>query len=149
MLKTNSITEIFFFFIFGGLTYYIIEILYRGYSHYSMFLCGGIVFYSISLFNRRYNYTLHLVTRMILCTFIITVIELLFGILFNLILLKQVWNYSSYFYNYRGQICLTFSILWFFLSLPVLYTEEKIRFLLFHLKLSSTVNSVTEDLPCK
>ena len=149
MRKTDSITEIFFFFIFGGLTYYTIEILYRGYSHYSMFLCGGIVFYSISLFNRRYNYTLHLVTRMIVSALIITVIELLFGIFFNLILLKQVWNYSTHFYNYRGQICLTFSILWFFLSLPVLYTEEKIRFLLFHLKLSSTVNSVTEDLPCK
>jgi len=130
MKSYYRIFEFVFFIIFGGSVYYLLEILYRGRSHYSMFLCGGILFYWISLFNRRYSSSLHLITKMILCTFIITFLELLFGILFNLYLEKQVWDYSNQFYNYKGQICLTFSILWFFLSCPVLFLEEKIRKLL-------------------
>lgn len=116
-----------FYIFFGGITYYLIEILYRGRSHYSMFLCGGLSFYLISLFNRRYSSSFHLITKMIICTFIITFFELLFGIVFNLYLQNQIWDYSNQYYNYKGQICLTFSILWFFLSLPVLYLDEIIR----------------------
>ena len=33
-----------FLFIIGGFTYYMIEILWRGYSHWSMFILGGICF---------------------------------------------------------------------------------------------------------
>ncbi|MBE5955571.1 MAG: hypothetical protein E7253_03870 [Lachnospiraceae bacterium] len=127
MKNYYSALEPLFFLFFGGITYYLIEILYRGRSHYSMFLCGGLSFYCISLFNRRYSSSLHLITRMILCTFIITSLELLFGTIFNLYLHKQVWDYSNQYFNYKGQICLTFSIFWFFLSLPVLFLEEIIR----------------------
>jgi len=31
-------------FIFGGFKYYLIEILWRGYSHVSMYLAGGFCF---------------------------------------------------------------------------------------------------------
>ena len=116
-----------FYISFGGLLYYIIEILYRGHSHYSMFLCGGTVFYCVSLLNRKYREKLPLIIRMLLCTFIILSCELLFGILFNLYLKMNVWDYSNLKYNYKGQICLTFSIYWFFLTIPLLFLEERIR----------------------
>ena len=136
MKHIYSIIEAVFYIFFGGLIYYLIEILFRGYSHYSMFLCGGIIFYCISLFNRRYFCSLHVITRAIIAAFIITLIELLFGILFNLYLHMQVWDYSNQYYNYKGQICLTFSILWFFLSFPVLsmdsFIQKQLHKFIFH-----------------
>ena len=123
----TSIIDFCTFFFLGGTAYYLLEILYRGYSHYSMFLGGGIIFYLISLFHRKYQTRLHLVTRMIISAMIITFVELLFGLYFNLHLHEQVWDYSLHYYNYKGQICLTFSILWFFLSLPVLLLESFLR----------------------
>lgn len=131
MKSGYHILESLFFICFGGLVYYFIEITFRGFSHYSMFLCGGVIFYLISLFNRRYSASLHFVTRMIIATFIITAIELIFGIIFNLILHRQVWDYSAHYYHYKGQICLTFSILWFFLTPLVLYLEMFLRHFLF------------------
>lgn len=127
-MKTFYFTiESLFLFFFGGLTYYTIEIIFRGYSHYSMILCGGLAFYLVSLFNRHYERSLHLITRLILSSAIITATELFFGVIFNLYLGYSVWDYSEHAIHYRGQICLTFSILWFFLSVPVLFIEKWIR----------------------
>ena len=131
MVKYNRFLEPFIYILFGGLTYYCIELIFRGFSHYSMFLCGGIIFYIIGLFQRFAPESLHFVTKMIITTLIITVIELCFGILFNLVLHEQVWDYSSHYYHWRGQICLTFSILWFFLSAPVLYLEKLLHHFLY------------------
>lgn len=131
MKQKYEILEAFLFIGLGGIIYCLIEILYRGYSHYSMFLCGGIVFYCISLFNRRYNQVLSLITRMFISSLIITVIEFIFGILFNLVLKQNIWDYSNQIYNYKGQICLAFSVAWFFLSLPALYLEQQLR-IFFH-----------------
>lgn len=128
MKKLYFIIESLFLFFFGGLIYYCLELFFRGFSHYSMFLCGGLAFLCVSLFNRKYESHLYLITRLIISSFIITAIELLFGIIFNLHLGYSVWDYSEHAIQYRGQICLTFSILWFFLSLPLFWIERRLRF---------------------
>lgn len=125
------VLEFIFFLFFGGFTYYFLELFFRGFSHYSMVLCGGLAFYAVSLFNRYFEYSLHIITRLICSALIITAMELIFGIIFNLYLGKNIWNYSEHAIHYKGQICLTFSILWFFLSYPVLYIEKWIRMHLF------------------
>ena len=40
----------------GGSIYYLLEILYRGYSHDSMFIVGGLCFVGIGLVNERFGY---------------------------------------------------------------------------------------------
>ena len=40
-----------FLFLIGGALYYVIEILWRGYSHWSMFILGGICFVIMGLLN--------------------------------------------------------------------------------------------------
>lgn len=47
----------------------------------------------------------------------ITFIELVFGIIFNIILKKNVWDYSKMPFNFKGQICLLYSVFWGILSL--------------------------------
>lgn len=131
-MKTfSSILEPLFYISLGGMAYYFLEIACRGRSHYSMILCGGLAFYCVSLMNRCLEDKLSLLSRMILASAVITIIELFFGLYFNLYLHKNVWDYSTHFINYKGQICLSFSVIWFFLSFPIFYIDRKLKIFLF------------------
>lgn len=52
----------------------------------------------------------------ILGSAVITSIELIFGIIFNVILKKNVWDYSKLPFNLGGQVCARYSFLWAILS---------------------------------
>lgn len=100
--------------IIGGFGYCLIEIIWRGRTHYSMFFAGAIilsVFYFISI-----NYSLPLWKKCIIGMLIITVIELAIGVVFNIMLGENVWDYSNMPLNFLGQICVPFSLLWLLLS---------------------------------
>lgn len=47
---------------------------------------------------------------------IITGVELLFGLIFNIILKEHVWDYSGVPLNFLGQVCVPFSL---FMVCPV------------------------------
>lgn len=44
------------------------------------------------------------------CTAFATVMELIFGLTFNKD--HSIWDYSNMFLNYKGQICLLFTLIW-------------------------------------
>lgn len=105
----------------GGSVYLLLELLYRGYSHPSMFFAGGL---SAALICRvccegRLRHA-GWYARCAVGSLLITSVEFCTGLLVNLLLRQGVWDYSSLPLNLFGQICLPFSLLWFFLSLPVL-----------------------------
>lgn len=58
----------------GGILYYFIEIIWRGYSHWTMFLLGGICFLLVGLINEIFE--LSLVKQMTISTVIITIADL-------------------------------------------------------------------------
>lgn len=62
------------------------------------------------------NYQLNFMLKCLIGMLIITGIELLFGVVFNILLDEKVWDYSRVPLNFLGQICLPFSIAWFGLS---------------------------------
>lgn len=105
-------------FLFGGLGYFSLEILYRGYSHWTMFLTGGIAFLCLfSLFTS--DIPLSFWIRCILGSLIVTTIEFFVGIIVNRWLGWQVWDYSDLHFNIMGQISLIFSFVWFILCIPI------------------------------
>ena len=55
-----------------------------------------------------------LFAKCLLGTIFITATEFIFGCIFNLKYSFAVWDYSNQPFNVLGQICLPFSILWFF-----------------------------------
>lgn len=116
---------------FGGMLYYNFEILCRGYSHISMFLCGGLSFYSIGLLNETKKKRLSFLMQMVLGGVIITSYEYITGVIVNIRLHLNVWDYSHIPLNYKGQICFVFSLLWFFLSAVCIVLDDYIRYLLF------------------
>lgn len=109
----------------GGFGYCLIEILYRGRTHYSMFFAGAIVLSSFYYISKTYSLPFWL--KCLAGMLIITGIELIFGIAFNIILKEHVWDYSNVPLNFLGQICVPFSVLWFFLSGIAFKLIEKLR----------------------
>ena len=44
----------------------------------------------------------------------------------------HIWDYSSLPFNLLGQICLPFTVLWFFLALLCIFVDDWLRHILFH-----------------
>lgn len=91
----------------GGCAYVGLELLWRGRSHSSMFLAGGSSFLLLGALERRH---LSLPVRCAAGTGAITTVELLTGLLANRE--YTVWDYRQAPFNFLGQICLPFSLLW-------------------------------------
>lgn len=120
-----------FLFLFGGFAYFYIEILFRGYSHFSMIICGGLAFVLCGMLNQALPIRLSLITQMILSSIIITVLEFITGYIVNIKLNWNVWDYSELPYNLYGQICLIYSFIWLILSLICILVDDLIRWKIF------------------
>lgn len=121
----------FILFIIGGLLYILIELGYRGHSHWTMFVLGGLCFVLIGGINNYISWDMPVYEQMMIGSVIITVLEFICGCIVNLWLGWDVWDYSNMPYNVLGQICLPFSILWFFISLVAIVADDYIRYWLF------------------
>ncbi len=114
------------FVIAGGSAYVLIEILFRGYSHISMFVLGGICLTLVDIADRAF-YRLGTLPKAVICGLIISIAELIAGIVLNLYMELYVWDYSNMRFNLLGQICPQFSVMWILLSIPALYLARAVR----------------------
>ncbi|HHV46091.1 MAG TPA: hypothetical protein GXX53_04170 [Tissierellia bacterium] len=131
-MKMRHIKKYLVLLIIGGNLYYILEVLWRGYSHFTMFMLGGICFILVGLINEiSITSNMPLIIQQFIAAIIITSLELVFGLVFNIWLGLNIWDYSSLRFNFMGQICLMFSILWFFLSLPAILLDDYLRYWIF------------------
>ena len=96
-------------FLLGGFGYVGLELLWRGRSHYSMFLAGGICFLLLGKLN-RVKPRISMPLRCLAGAGVITAVELIAGLIFNR--QYQVWDYRHAPFNFLGQICLPFTLLW-------------------------------------
>lgn len=118
--------EYIFVFFLGALTYLGIELLWRGYSHITMFFAGGICFAAVYLSEKKYC-SLCILYRCVYCAVLITGIEFAFGVVFNIIFGLNVWDYSDMPFNLLGQICPRFFLAWMAISLPAFAICRRIR----------------------
>ena len=107
----------------GGLIYMGIEILWRGHTHWSMGILGGICFVLIGLLDEWQEHP-HMLLQMIQGASIVTALELITGVIVNIWLGWNVWDYSDMPYNVMGQICPQFMVAWFFLSAAAVKIEN-------------------------
>ena len=108
-------------FLFGAFCYGALEILWRGYTHFTMLLLGGICLLTIFCLEAKLGCFFNIIERGFLYSVIITAYEFVFGVIFNRWLGLAVWDYSNLPYNFCGQICLAFSVLWFFIAVFCIY----------------------------
>lgn len=82
-------------------------------------MAGGVCLVMFSCLSRR------LCQRSLICKAAVgalgvTAVELIFGLIFNVLLKMNVWDYSDKPFNFLGQICPAFSLAWLALALAVM-----------------------------
>lgn len=113
----------------GGRTYTWIELLWRGYTHWTMFILGGSCFVNMGLLNEHiFPWDLPLLVQSVISAVVITIFEFITGCIVNIWLGWQVWDYSSLPFNLCGQICLYFFLLWIPLSMAGIILDDWIRY---------------------
>ena len=115
----------------GGLIYVFIELMWRGYSHWSMFLLGGICFIALGLINEVIPWEMPLTAQMFIGCVIITSLEFITGCIVNLWLGWDVWDYSDLPCNLLGQISVVSSVGWYFLSAVGIVLDDWLRYIFF------------------
>ena len=131
VLLLTTIKYLILFAIFG-LIYYGIELWARnGYSHPAMIIVGGICGVVVGLINEKFDYDMPLFSQMFIGAFIITIIEFVSGLILNVWLGLDIWDYSLKPLNVYGQICLENSVYWYFLSGVAIILDDFIRWKFF------------------
>lgn len=110
-------------FALGGAYYCILELLWRGRTHWTMLLMGGT---AVTVLYLVFSNKLHLpmAVKCLICAALVTVAEFICGCIVNLWLGWDVWDYSDRKFNLLGQICPLFSLFWGLLSIPGAYISR-------------------------
>ena len=112
----------------GGGLYVLVELIWRGRSHWTMFLLGGLCFISIGLIDEIIPWDMPLWQQIIIGAGIITALEFLTGCIVNLWLGWDVWDYSGLPGNILGQICPQFFLLWVPIALVAIVLDDWLRY---------------------
>ena len=122
----RKISEMLSVFLIGAGGYLVIELLWRGYSHWTMALTGGMCFLCIYLTELSFADE-PLWKKCLVGSLFITLSELVVGFVVNILLSWNVWDYSDRIIHLFGQICPLYSVLWFLLCIPCVYLCRCIR----------------------
>ncbi len=118
--KGCHLTEYGVVFSVGALGYGGLELLWRGNTHWTMLVAGGMCLCGIYRWHAGKQkpalWRCGLVSGAIITGF-----EFLAGVIVNLWLHWDVWDYSQFRVQLLGQICLVYSALWCLLGVPLHY----------------------------
>ena len=129
-IKSHNIIKIIALFLIYGSIYYGLEVLYRGYSHVSMFILSGVLGVAIGLIN-EITPKINIWLESLIGTIIATIGEGVTGIIVNNILHLNVWDYSDLpFTFFYGQCNLIFCLIWFILTYIVIKLDDYLRSLM-------------------
>lgn len=109
-----------FYFLLGGILYSLIELAWRGYTHWTMTLLGGAVTVLLKVINQIFP-SAPLFFKATIGSAMITFLELIVGLIVNKRHHLEVWSYDSVAYNILGQICPIYTVYWFFLCIAAFF----------------------------
>lgn len=122
----KKVKEYFIVYSLGSVLYALIEVVWRGFTHWTMAITGGIAFLALYITNIKLK-TKSLFNKCLKGALIITALEFTVGVIVNRILKWHVWDYSSQPLNIMGQICPMFFAIWFVLCYPGYFLCSKIK----------------------
>jgi hypothetical protein len=118
--RFNEMKKNVFLFLTGGTVYPTLEIICRGKTDISMAAAGGVCLCLIDKVCNKKLKNMPLNIRCFAGSTIITFVEFITGLLVNVALKMDVWDYSAMPLNILGQICVPFSLLWYVATLPAM-----------------------------
>lgn len=104
-------------FLTGSLLYPVVELCYRGRTHPAMALAGGTALCTLRGIYRRHARK-PLWKQSLLGGLWITGIEYVFGLVFNRH--YRIWDYRKIACNWKGHVCLPYTLAWCGLSFVAL-----------------------------
>jgi uncharacterized membrane protein len=99
-----------------------------------MIILGGLCFVAVGLINNILPWNMVIELQALIGAVLITSLEFIVGLIVNVNLGWDIWDYSNVPFNFLGQICLPFSLLWYMLSIIVIFTDDYIRHIFFNEK---------------
>ncbi len=138
--------KLLYLFVTGGLLYNVLELAWRGWSHWTMFVLGGVCFVCLGAINEVIPWEMPLWKQMTAGACIVTALEFITGCTVNLWLGWGVWDYSGMPGNILGQICPQYFVYWLPVSLVGIILDDCLRYWLFgeeqpHYNIGLTRNS--------
>lgn len=127
----RKVSEYIFLWALGGSIYYLLEMGFRGFSHWSMFVVGGLALCFCTYQGEAMHWTEGLWIQLIRSVVFVTALEFITGILVNKYFHLAVWDYSDQPFNLWGQICIPFMILFSGLLLLAIYLGGTLSYTLF------------------
>ncbi len=122
----KNIEKYIFIFLLGGFGYGLLEIAFRGFTHWSMIITGGSALLILYLINQALPKT-SLIIKALFGTLVITIIEFSVGIIVNKVFSFGVWDYTGTPGNILGIITPIFSLCWFIISFVMIFIFKCIQ----------------------
>ena len=116
----------------GGDLYCMVELIWRGHTHWSMFLLAAVLSLPLDLANEHMAWERPLWLQALMGGGIITLAELGAGLILNVWLKLDIWDYSRLPGNLWGQVCLKYALLWVVLAGTAIVLFDWMRHWLFH-----------------
>lgn len=138
MNRNQKITKLYlllkylYLFYLGGHLYCLIEIAFRGKTHWTMFIVGGICFIYAGIQNERTSWDYPLWKQILRVETFVLTLEFISGCIVNLWLGWNVWNYDSMPLNLLGQICLPFALLFLPICAAAIILDDYLRWAIFN-----------------
>ena len=110
-----------------GFIYCMIEILFRGWSHWSMFVLAGFLgVFCVDSINNVLSFDCDYIVQILISTILCTIGEGISGIILNVWLQLNVWNYSKMTFGtfFFGQCNVLFCFAWaLIISVVIFYCD--------------------------
>ena len=121
-------------FLIFGFIYFIIETIWKGHlTHWSMFIVAGIAGILIGSINEYIPWEMPFWQQCVIGMIIATVLEGCSGLILNVWLNLNIWDYSSSFLNFfYQQCCVPFCVAWLILSGLCIIIDDYIRYKFFN-----------------
>lgn len=107
----------------AGCIYLLIELAWRGYTHWTMLPLAAVIFVCAGLLDERPNPP-PFWAQVVIGTVIATALELVAGLILNVWLGLGIWDYSHLPGNFLGQICPQFTAAWAVLMIVSIKLEN-------------------------
>jgi uncharacterized membrane protein len=121
-----------FLFYIGMTTYISVEVFYRNYSYAIMGICGGLAIVILDKINNYISWDVDFLLQGCIGSILITGMELIIGLCSLNGVLPVMWDYSNVWLNYKGIICLPFSLIWVILSMVAIVCADMINYYIFN-----------------
>jgi len=128
----SRLSKILFMAYIGFTTYLSIEIIFRGYTFWEMGVLGAIAFLFLDQLNDRISWDMDILLQGCIGSALITGMEFIVGNLTLFGWLPKMWDYSNMWLNYKGIICVPFSLIWIALSILAILFADTINYYIFH-----------------